>query len=162
MNLTGYMEGKNITAQLFLDFIQDNCPVCRTNPSWDPLFSPQRFTSYLFQMSESLQIFLLSSAPQKSKDLCYIQYKDHHRLQKKILLQSCDMTAICIVLWFITSTKIKAICLHITSAQISSVMMTAWGFSSFCCHVKEIPSYLKYFFRKVYEVPLVTMRGYFI
>lgn len=87
MNLTGYNAGKNITAEFFLDFIQDSCLICRTKPSWEALLSPKRFTSFLFQMPESLHglfffFAFIYSRKKKFKDLCYFQYKDHHRLQK--------------------------------------------------------------------------------
>lgn len=75
MNLTGYMEGK-ISPHNFL-WILFNMAIlfAELNHAEMHSFLSKDLPPTFFQMPKSLHVFLLSSALEKSKDLCCIKYK---------------------------------------------------------------------------------------
>lgn len=166
MNLTGYMQGK--TSLLNFSWILFKIAVssAELNQAEKHSSLPKDLPHSSFKCQRACMVFFsfafIYSRKKISKDLCYFQFKDHHRLQKKMLLLSFYMGGQSIFSWIRASTKGKAICLHNTPTEIPSVRVTAWGFSSCGCHVEEILCYLRDYLRKVWEAGLVTVTGCFI
>lgn len=166
MNLTAYMQEKTWLLNFPWILFKIAISSAELKQAEKNSFLPKDLPHSSFKCQKACIVvfvflfFFLSSLPEKnSKDCAIFNIRIIKDCKKKMLLPSFYMRGLCIFSWIRTSTKAKAICLHNIPTAIASVRVTAWGFSSFGCHVEEILCYLKDYLREFWEVELVTMTG---